>query len=76
MTTVITNPADHVVQAIFLKLHISVMNKGMTHSKLRKGDVIAKINNIVGTNFSNRQGVAAEVAIRKFVSDHVPAKEA
>lgn len=74
--TTITNPTDHAVQAIFLKMHISIMNKGMTHSQLRKGDVITKINNILGTNFSNRQGVAAEAAIRKFVDDHVPAKVA
>lgn len=74
--TVINNPADLVVQAIFLRGHITLMNKGMKHSRLNKGDIIAKINNTIGTSFTNRQGVKAEAAVRAFIAKYVPQQPA
>ena len=68
----ISAPADRIVQAVFLKGHIRLMNLGMTHSKLKKGDVIAKINTVLGTSFTNRQGVAAEQALKDFLEKHLP----
>lgn len=74
MSVTVQNPADLVVQAIFLRGHISLMNKGMKHSHLKKGDVIAKINTVLNTNFTSRQGPQAESAVREFISKQIPAE--
>ena len=49
--TVIQNPADPKVQAIFLKSHLKLMALGMKNSRISKTEMLAKASAITGKKY-------------------------
>lgn len=53
--TTITNPADPMVQAIFLKLHLKVMAAGLRNSKMSGTKMLAKASALTGRTYKRGQ---------------------
>lgn len=53
--TLITNPADPMVQAKFLKLHLKMMAKGLKHSKMSGTTLLGKVSALTGRTYKRGQ---------------------
>lgn len=53
--TLITNPADPMVQAKFLKIHLKMMAKGLRHSKMSGTTLLGKVSALTGRTYKRGQ---------------------
>ena len=53
--TLITNPADPMVQAKFLKIHLKIMAKGLKHSKMSGTTLLGKVSALTGRTYKRGQ---------------------
>jgi hypothetical protein len=53
--TTITNPADPTTQALFLKLHLKLMAKGLKHSKMSGTTLLGKVSALTGRTYKRGQ---------------------
>ena len=53
--TLITNPADPMVQAKFLKIHLKLMAKGLKHSKMSGTTLLGKVSALTGRTYKRGQ---------------------
>ena len=53
--TLITNPADPLVQAKFLKIHLKLMAKGLKHSKMSGTTLLGKVSALTGRSYKRGQ---------------------
>jgi len=53
--TLITNPADPLVQAKFLKIHLKLMAKGLKHSKMSGTTLLGKVSALTGRTYKRGQ---------------------
>ena len=53
--TLITNPADPMVQAKFLKIHLKLMAKGIKHSKMSGTTLLGKVSALTGRTYKRGQ---------------------
>ena len=53
--TLITNPADPMVQAKFLKIHLKMMAKGLKHSKMSGTTLLGKVSALTGRTYKRGQ---------------------
>ena len=53
--TLITNPADPMVQAKFLKIHLKMMAKGLQHSKMSGTTLLGKVSALTGRTYKRGQ---------------------
>lgn len=53
--TTITNPADPLVQAKFLKIHLKLMAKGLKHSKMSGTTLLGKVSALTGRTYKRGQ---------------------
>jgi hypothetical protein len=53
--TLITNPADPLVQAKFLKIHLKLMAKGLKHSKMSGKTLLGKVSALTGRTYKRGQ---------------------
>lgn len=60
--TIIENPAQNRIQAVFLKGHLMLMSKGMKNSQLSRKDVLKKASKITNKKYPNSVS-GCEVAI-------------
>lgn len=68
--TLITNPADPIVQAIFLKSHLKLMSVGMKHSRMSGKDVLSKASAITGVAYKRGQYDLALKDLTAFIKEH------
>ena len=57
--TTITNPADPMVQALFLKQHLKLMSKGLRHSKMSGTALLGKVSALTGRTYKRGQYLLA-----------------
>jgi hypothetical protein len=57
--TTITNPADPMVQALFLKQHLKLMSKGLRHSKMSGTALLGKVSALTGRTYKRGQYLQA-----------------
>jgi hypothetical protein len=53
--TLITNPADPLVQAKFLKIHLKLMAKGLKHSRMSGTTLLGKVSALTGRTYKRGQ---------------------
>jgi len=53
--TTITDPASPLVQAIFLTMHLRVMQKGLKHSRYSGIQMLAKASELTGRKYKRGQ---------------------
>jgi hypothetical protein len=53
--TLITNPADPLVQAKFLKIHLKLMAKGLKHSRMSGTTLLGKVSALTGWDYKRGQ---------------------
>jgi hypothetical protein len=53
--TTITNPADPTTQALFLKLHLKLMAKGLKHSRMSGTTLLGKVSALTGRTYKRGQ---------------------
>jgi hypothetical protein len=53
--TTITNPADPLVQAKFLKIHLKLMAKGLKHSRMSGTTLLGKVSALTGRSYKRGQ---------------------
>lgn len=53
--TLITNPADPLVQAKFLKIHLKLMAKGLKHSRMSGTALLGKVSALTGRTYKRGQ---------------------
>lgn len=53
--TTITNPADPMVQAKFLKIHLKLMAKGLKHSRMSGTTLLGKVSALTGRTYKRGQ---------------------
>ena len=53
--TTITNPADPLVQAIFLRVHLGLLAKGLKHSRMSGTQVLAAASALTGRKYKRGQ---------------------
>lgn len=53
--TLITNPADPLVQARFLKIHLKLMAKGLKHSRMSGTTLLGKVSALTGRTYKRGQ---------------------
>jgi hypothetical protein len=53
--TTITNPADPLVQAKFLKIHLKLMAKGLKHSRMSGTTLLGKVSALTGRTYKRGQ---------------------
>jgi hypothetical protein len=57
--TTITNPAGPAAQAMFLRLHLGLMAKGLKHSKMSGTALLAKVSALTGRTYKRGQYLQA-----------------
>ena len=57
--TTITNPADRVVQAIFLRGHVRLLAAGMKNSRLSGTEILKRVSDVTGNKYKRGQYDAA-----------------
>lgn len=68
--TMISNPADARVQAIFLKAHLHLFSVGLKHSRMSGKDVLSKASAITGVAYKRGQYDLALKDITAFIKEH------
>lgn len=53
--TTITNPADPLVQAIFLRVHLGLLAKGMKNSRMSGIQILAAASALTGRKYKRGQ---------------------
>jgi hypothetical protein len=53
--TLITNPADPLVQAKFLRIHLKLMAKGLKHSRMSGTTLLGKVSALTGRTYKRGQ---------------------
>jgi hypothetical protein len=53
--TTITNPADPMVQAIFLRVHLGLLAKGLKNSQLSGTQILAAASAVTGRKYKRGQ---------------------
>jgi hypothetical protein len=53
--TTITNPAGPEAQAMFLRLHLGLMAKGLKHSKMSGTALLGKVSALTGRTYKRGQ---------------------
>jgi hypothetical protein len=68
--TLITNPADPTTQALFLKLHLKLMAKGLKHSKMSGKTLLGKVSALTGWEYKRGQYLLALDDLNKLTEKH------
>jgi hypothetical protein len=68
--TTIKNPADPTTQAIFLKLHLMMMAKGLKHSKMSGKTLLGKVSALTGWEYKRGQYLLALDDLNKLTEKH------
>lgn len=53
--TTITNPADPMVQALFLRVHLGLLAKGMKNSQMSGIKILAAVSALTGRTYKRGQ---------------------
>lgn len=64
----IENPADNRVQATFLRFHVKMMAKGMSHSKLSRTRALQLAGLITGKTYKRGQHAIAAADLDEWIA--------
>lgn len=64
----INNPADQRIQALFIRLHVKMMAKGMSHSKLTRTRALELASQITGKTYKRGQHAIAAADLDEWIA--------